>query len=346
MKPNSGPFRGLCGAALAYALTSGGSNAPEISIEPLGMRIVRPLEEGDDLFARREALLKPRVVGEFLRKYDGAPLPRTDIAQNVLIDMGVPLEKVGNVLSLILEEAQVLGLIEETDGKKRVYLEGVISTPIENNEEGDEFGADVSGSENDGEEPAKTPSREGYTENQPTNGSGNATHEASKRRVFITHGNNKTFINPIKKLLGFGELEAVVSTQRQSVSQPVPDKVMNDMRGCGAAIIHVDAEQKLINQDAEEQIVLNPNVLMEIGAAMALYGRRFILLAPIYLTHPKVRVLSVPACKIGSELSSRKVGRSWPTRNRTATSSATSPTQPGNASGCSSARWPQFPRRK
>ena len=50
------------------------------------------------------------------------------------------------------------------------------------------------------------------------------------------------------------------------------------MRSCGAAIIHVDAEQKLIDQEAKAHIIINPNVLIEIGAAMALYGRRYILL--------------------------------------------------------------------
>jgi len=53
---------------------------------------------------------------------------------------------------------------------------------------------------------------------------------------------------------------------------------MGEMRSCGAAIIHVDAEQTLIDTDATEHVVLNPNVLIEIGAAMALFGRRFILL--------------------------------------------------------------------
>lgn len=98
------------------------------------------------------------------------------------------------------------------------------------------------------------------------------------RRVFITHGKNKALINTIKELLGFGELEPVMSVEKTSVSQPVPDKVMAEMRGCGAAIIHVDAEQKLIDREAAEHIVLNPNVLIEIGAAMALFGRRFVLL--------------------------------------------------------------------
>jgi len=50
------------------------------------------------------------------------------------------------------------------------------------------------------------------------------------------------------------------------------------MRACGAAIIHVEGELRLTDGAGQEQIVLNPNVLIEIGAAMALYGRRFILL--------------------------------------------------------------------
>ena len=50
------------------------------------------------------------------------------------------------------------------------------------------------------------------------------------------------------------------------------------MRSCGAAIIHVDAERVLVDKEANEHVVLNENVLIEIGAAMALYGQRYILL--------------------------------------------------------------------
>ncbi len=55
---------------------------------------------------------------------------------------------------------------------------------------------------------------------------------------------------------------------------------MNDMRSCGAAIIHVDSEQKLMDpaDTSREVIMPNSNVLIEIGAAMALYGERYILL--------------------------------------------------------------------
>jgi predicted nucleotide-binding protein len=96
--------------------------------------------------------------------------------------------------------------------------------------------------------------------------------------VFITHGKNRDLVEPIKKLLEYGELEPVVSVDRQSVSKPVPEKVLDDMRGSGAAIIHVDADRTILDKDGNEHVLLNPNVLIEIGAAMAFYGRRFILL--------------------------------------------------------------------
>ena len=86
VQPSSSNFRMLTGAAIAYGLTSGGYNADTISITPLAMRIVRPTTEGDDTAAKREAFLKPRVIREFLQKYDRAPIPRDDIARNVLME--------------------------------------------------------------------------------------------------------------------------------------------------------------------------------------------------------------------------------------------------------------------
>lgn len=62
------------------------------------------------------------------------------------------------------------------------------------------------------------------------------------------------------------------------MAKPVPDKVLDDMRSCGAAIVHVDVERKLVDVDGGEHEIVNQNVLIEIGAAMALYKRRFILI--------------------------------------------------------------------
>src|SRR5687768_14016232 len=68
LTPQARPFRMLTGAAIAYGLTEGGQSADQIALTPLGKRIVTPTVEGDDTAAMREAFLKPRVIGEFLKK--------------------------------------------------------------------------------------------------------------------------------------------------------------------------------------------------------------------------------------------------------------------------------------
>lgn len=272
VQPASTTFRMLCGAAIAYELVDGGAKAPEIKLTPLGKRIVRPTVEGDDLLAKREAILKPRVVREFLTQYNGSPLPKDNIAQNVLNDMGVPSERTSEVLALIVESAEALGLITEIKGKRYVDLNAdsgnAATLQVDEDTQAD----------SDDSNPTPAPVLPAVAKQEvalPALATGDT---ARLRRVFITHGKNKEFVDPIRQLLTFGEMEAVVSVEKQSVSQPVPEKVMNDMRTCGAAIIHVEDEMRLLDKDAVEHVVLNPNVLIEIGAAMALYNRRFILL--------------------------------------------------------------------
>ena len=187
----------------------------------------------------------------------------------------MPKERGAEVLGHIIDGEEELGLVSEIKGKKFINLSNT-KTPSTNKpttgiDDGKD-GLEVSIGETSKIEPLRE---------QNDGESGAVTSVELKERakkVFITHGKNKDFIEPIKKLLSFGELTAVVSVEKQSVSKPVPEKVMQDMRSCGAAIIHVEDELKLIDSDANEHVILNPNVLIEIGAAMALYDRRFILL--------------------------------------------------------------------
>jgi len=275
VQPSSATFRMLCGAAIAYELVDGGAHAPEIKLTPLGKRIVRPTTEDDDLAAKREAILKPRVVREFLMQYDGSQLPKDNIAQNVLNDMGVPSDRTSEVLALIVESAEALGLITEIKGKRYVDLNansgGGTAAPQPHEEIQDD-------TEDSTPAAARAPALPAVAKHDNSALALPTVDTTRLRRVFITHGKNKEFVDPIRQLLTFGEMEAVVSVEKQSVSQPVPEKVMNDMRTCGAAIIHVEDEMRLLDKDAVEHVVLNPNVLIEIGAAMALYNRRFILL--------------------------------------------------------------------
>ncbi len=276
MQPKSGQFRTICSAAVAYGLTKGGPYAAEISIEQLGMRVIRPTLEGDDLTAKREALQKPRVIGEFLRKYNQAPIPREDIGTNVLIGLDVPADRARKVFELIIDSAESVGMVKTIKGRR--YLDLVAEPSSDNGEAGHEVSnADEDDDGNDEVDIADIDAVGNARPPQLTQ-QDQPLPSSADHQVFVSHGKNKAFVEPIKKLLAFGELKAVVSVEQSSISQPVPDKVISDMRGCGAAIIHVEAEEILKDDKGTDRAVLNPNVLIEIGAAMALYGRRFILL--------------------------------------------------------------------
>ena len=58
----------------------------------------------------------------------------------------------------------------------------------------------------------------------------------------------------------------------------MPDKVFEDMRSCSAAVIHVSQEGELLDSEGNKHVMLNENVLIEVGAAIALYGKNFVLL--------------------------------------------------------------------
>lgn len=109
---------------------------------------------------------------------------------------------------------------------------------------------------------------------------------ALKNRVFITHGKNQEIVGQLKELLTFGGFTPVVAIESETVSKPVPDKVLDEMRSCGAAVIHVGSELRVMDSEGKEYRMLNQNVLIEIGAAMALYGRNFILLVEKGATLP------------------------------------------------------------
>jgi predicted nucleotide-binding protein len=288
MDPKGSQIRVLSGAAIAFGLVEGGAQATSITVTPLARRILRPRVEGEDIQAKREAVLLPRVFGDFLRQYDGNAFPRQDIALNVLEDMGVPREKTAEVLERIDSSARSVGFIEEIKGKTYVTLQGIATAmQAEDTEETKDQTPDDGAPVKPEPAPAilHSPASEArVTVPPPAIEPRGAALTAAiaddqrRRRVFITHGKNRDLVDPIRKLLEYGELEPVISVDRQSVSKPVPEKVMDDMRASGAAIIHVDADRTIVDKDGSEHVLLNPNVLIEIGAAMAFYGRRFILL--------------------------------------------------------------------
>jgi predicted nucleotide-binding protein len=222
-------------------------------------------------------------VREFLQKYDGSKLPQEQIGRNVLESMGVPAEATDRTQKLILKGADDLGLLTEIGNQKYVNLRPTqVSTPTLDEEAKDEEPSDEDVDEEgavayeakpdqEPESPAEVPPKEALVKN---------------RRVFISHGSNKKIVEQLKELLDYGDFEPVVSEEKETTAKPVPEKVLGDMRSCGAGIIHVGTERTISDAAGKEHHLLNYNVLIEIGAAMALYGANYVLLVEEGTTLP------------------------------------------------------------
>ncbi len=65
----------------------------------------------------------------------------------------------------------------------------------------------------------------------------------------------------------------MVAKERDAAARPFLHELMDEMRGCDTAVIHVGMEGA-----ASGLSWIGGDALIEIGAAMALYGRNFILL--------------------------------------------------------------------
>jgi Predicted nucleotide-binding protein containing TIR-like domain len=100
----------------------------------------------------------------------------------------------------------------------------------------------------------------------------------SKRanRVFIAHRSNKKILEQVKELVEFGKFEPVVARDRDISPGPFLHNLTEEMRGCVTAVIHVGTDGLLLDGDGPPRI--SGDVLIEIGAAIALYGRNFVLL--------------------------------------------------------------------
>ena len=75
ISPTSSRWQSLSGAAVAYGLTDGAYSANDISLTPLGRRIVATEIDGDDVKAKLEAALKPGIMRKFFTRYNPPASP-------------------------------------------------------------------------------------------------------------------------------------------------------------------------------------------------------------------------------------------------------------------------------
>src|SRR5262249_52439559 len=153
---------------------------------------------------KREALMKPRVIREFLAKYDGSPVPVQKIGCNVLETMGVPASRTEPTLGLITEGAESLGLITTINGKQHINLRATHLRAVPTATEEHDNGAD--------DEPPPAPVLGGGGLDSPPPGSVSdeaevldASPPERNRRVFVSHGSNRQIVQHVKELLEYGD---------------------------------------------------------------------------------------------------------------------------------------------
>ncbi|MGN6727800.1 MAG: TIR domain-containing protein [Tepidisphaeraceae bacterium] len=272
--PSSSEFKLLLSSSIKYGLTTGNEKSDLIALTDRGRQYAQPESDEERNQALLQAFMQPEIFRRILEHYNRGKIPDGIHFKNSLIrQFGVDPAHADNLLEILLANINYLQLGRSISGSLHLMLAPSTASPDSSEVQTQKEALSPAGVTAD-QEPF-TPAT--HVQQSVTATTATAT-DTRLKRVFITHGKNKTFIDPIRQFLKFGDLEAEVSAERSTVAQGIPKKVMGDMRTCGASIIHIDAESELIDKDGQTRIVLNENVLIEIGASMALYGDRFILL--------------------------------------------------------------------
>jgi predicted nucleotide-binding protein len=277
--PGSSGFRTLTASASAYGLIAG-SYKSTFTMRDLGQAITQPTSIEEASQARVTATLTPSTFRSIYEYYKGKKFPERRFFVNTIVREFRVAEKQAEVCCEIFESnMRFVGLIRETPGGD--WLANEAAPTVVTHDQVDEAQDDAAEIEANGAGltaedravAARVAETSDLEDQDPT-----PPAPTVNRKVFISHGKNKKVVTQLKELLTYGDFEAVVSVERETTSKPVPDKVMDDMRVCGAGIIHVGTERTIKDEHGEEHHFLNENVLIEIGAAMALYDGRFILL--------------------------------------------------------------------
>lgn len=275
ISPTSSNWRKISCASAAYGLTEGGYNSKEISLTELGRRVVAPTEENDDKLALFQAAQIPQFFKMFYEKYGNSnKLPQPNIASNLLVSWGVPAGDANAAFDLITKNGEFSGIIVNIKGNKYVNITPPKSfSKVETSEDAIDFDDEIC------EEIPEELLKNMNIDSSPSPVIKESVDTIqSNNKVFISHGKNRQVVDQLKQLLEFGAFEPVVSVEREATAISVPDKVFNDMRICGAGVIHIEEERKLLDSEGKEYTLINENVLIEIGAAIALFNNRVILL--------------------------------------------------------------------
>jgi predicted nucleotide-binding protein len=268
--PDSTGFRDMITASGQYGLTKGSYRAPQIAMTELGKAIVMPKNDSEVRSNLQSAFLAIPLYKRLASHFDGNRIPQEQHFRNTLIrDFDIDPDWATQTVQDFVANAKFVGLVRTISGVDRIDLSGALES------------GGVSTTTFESEEPEEEPEEALPSDIEEPSDTGPGTQQSAlhvANRVFITHGKNTEIVNQLKEILRFGKFAPIVAEEEETTSRPVPDKVLSSMRTCFAGVIHIEDERDVMDQEGTQYQLLNQNVLIEIGAAMALYGYEFVLL--------------------------------------------------------------------
>jgi predicted nucleotide-binding protein len=220
--------------------------------------------------------MAPRLFAQLYGKLDGGKWP-ADNVENILVrDHGVPAEFAKEAATIAKANATFAGLLVPAKTGHWLTLKPDLREQASAAAD-DEQDVDAEAAA----EPERAAARLGGQGAKQTTGQAQAAaplagaDTEAANRVFISHSKNPAILDQLKTVLEFGRFVPVVAEEEETAAIPVPEKVLTSMRRCGSAVINVSADEAERHEGGRYGI--NQNVLIEIGAAFALYDRRVVL---------------------------------------------------------------------
>ncbi len=272
--PGSSAFRILLSSSIKYGLTTGSYNMSRITLTTLGKDIVEPKDEESGKMAIAKSIMKPELFTKVFDYYKGKKVPDSNFFENTLFrDFAIPKKQTKTFVEIFMSNIEYLGLIKQTTTGPWFASEISVNLKIreQKSKETEEKKNDQQQVKIDGNEEETTDS------NPKRNDIPSSPKYKRPSAIFLGHGQNQKPLDQLIKILdeyGIPHKEAV---DEANAGKPIPTKVADTMRECGAAILIFTADEKFQDQDGKEILRPSENVVHELGAASVLYDNRIII---------------------------------------------------------------------
>jgi predicted nucleotide-binding protein len=263
-------YEELLRSAARYGLTEGTVYSKDIKLTELGRAIVAPTDDSLVGSSMRKALMTPSVFSKFYAKYDRNSIPRDVVIKNILEQQfSVRRADVDACFAVLMKNIEEQGL-KLAQGRDMLLWLSNLGKPMAEPEQGGPGVALV-------EESGSTRSAEGQ---ENPNASPETTTRTSQvpKQVFLAHGKNKKPLEQLKGILNQFKVPYQVAVEEPNKGKVIPAKVQDLMRQCSSGIFIFTGDEELVDSGGNKVVRPNDNVVFELGAGVALYGDKIVIL--------------------------------------------------------------------